>query len=100
MAEPLLAVSGLHAGYGDVKVLWGVDCAVAEGEIACLVGSNGAGKTTLLRALSGLLRPSAGSVRFARAELAGASSERVLAAGLAHVPEGRRLFGAVSLPAD
>jgi branched-chain amino acid transport system ATP-binding protein len=97
MPEPLLEVAGLHAGYGDVKVLWGVDFAVAQGEIACLVGSNGAGKTTLLRALSGLVRPGAGSIRFGGAELAGASPERALAAGLAHVPEGRRLFGAMSV---
>ncbi|TAK81275.1 MAG: ABC transporter ATP-binding protein [Betaproteobacteria bacterium] len=97
MAEPLLAVSGLRAGYGDVQVLWGVDFAVHPGEIACLVGSNGAGKTTLLRALSGLLPPSEGSIRFAGGELAGASPERVLGAGIAHVPEGRRLFAAMSV---
>ncbi len=97
MAEPLLRVAGLHAGYGDVKVLWGVDIEVAESAITCLVGSNGAGKTTLLRALSGLLRPSAGSVRFGGAELAGAPPERVLATGMAHVPEGRRLFAAMSV---
>jgi|SRR5688500_5201325 branched-chain amino acid transport system ATP-binding protein len=97
LAEPLLAVAGLHAGYGDVQVLWGVDLAVAEGEIACLVGSNGAGKTTLLRALSGLLRPGRGSVRFGGAQLAGAAPERVLGAGMAHVPEGRRLFAAMSV---
>ena len=95
--EPLLAVAGLRAGYGDVQVLWGVDFAVAQGEIACLIGSNGAGKTTLLRALSGLLRPSVGSVRFAGRELAGAAPEQVLAAGVAHVPEGRRLFAAMSV---
>jgi branched-chain amino acid transport system ATP-binding protein len=97
MAEPLLSVAGLRAGYGDVQVLWGIDFTVAQGEIACLVGSNGAGKTTLLRTLSGLVRAGAGSVRFAGVELAGASPERVLAAGIAHVPEGRRLFAAMSV---
>ncbi|HEX2199326.1 MAG TPA: ABC transporter ATP-binding protein [Burkholderiales bacterium] len=97
MGEALLAVAGLRAGYGDVQVLWGVDFTVARGEIACLVGSNGAGKTTLLRALSGLIRPGAGSVRFDGAALAGAPPERVLGAGLAHVPEGRRLFAAMSV---
>ena len=97
MGEPLLAVAGLRAGYGDVQVLWGVDFTVAQGEIACLVGSNGAGKTTLLRALSGLVSPGAGSVSFGGAELAGAPPERVLGAGLAHVPEGRRLFAAMSV---
>jgi len=97
MAEPLLAVAGLRAGYGDVQVLWGIDFAVQQGEIACLVGSNGAGKTTLLRTLSGLLPPAGGSIRFAGGELAGASPERVLGAGIAHVPEGRRLFAAMSV---
>jgi branched-chain amino acid transport system ATP-binding protein len=95
--EPLLVVAGLRAGYGDVQVLWGIDFAVAQGEIACLIGSNGAGKTTLLRALSGLLRPSVGSVRFAGKELAGAAPEQALSAGIAHVPEGRRLFAAMSV---
>ena len=97
MAEALLAVAGLRAGYGDVQVLWEVDFSISKGVIACLVGSNGAGKTTLLRALSGLLRPGAGSVRFDGVELAGAAPERVLAAGIAHVPEGRRLFAAMSV---
>ena len=97
MAEALLAVTGLRAGYGDVQVLWDVDFSLSKGAISCLVGSNGAGKTTLLRALSGLLRPGAGSVQFDGAELAGAAPERMLAAGMAHVPEGRRLFAAMSV---
>ena len=66
--SPLLKVDGLQAGYGDVQVLWGVDLTVQPGEIACVVGSNGAGKTTLLRTISGLLSPSAGSIRFAGRE--------------------------------
>jgi branched-chain amino acid transport system ATP-binding protein len=97
VAEPLLRVAGLHAGYGDVPVLWGVDLEVAQGEIACLVGSNGAGKTTLLRAISGLMRPKSGAIVFGGQDLAGAEPERVLAAGIAHVPEGRRLFSAMSV---
>jgi len=97
MAEALLRISALRAGYGDVQVLWGVDLEVPRGEIVCLVGSNGAGKTTLMRAISGLIPCSAGSVVFDGAELAGAAPERVLGAGIAHVPEGRRLFAAMSV---
>lgn len=88
----LLSIDALEAGYGDVKVLWGIDLSVAMGKVACIVGSNGAGKTTLLRTLSGLIKPSAGKVRFGDRELTGASPETILSAGIAHVPEGRRLF--------
>lgn len=92
MAEPLLSVSGLVAGYGDITVLWGMDIDVQPGEITCIVGSNGAGKTTLLRAISGLVGASKGSIRFEGRDLTNASADTVLAAGIAHVPEGRRLF--------
>ena len=92
MAEPLLSVVGLCSGYGDVQVLWGIDLDVAEGEIVCLVGSNGAGKSTLLRTISGLMEPRGGSLRFAGRDVTGTGPDAVLAAGIAHVPEGRRLF--------
>ena len=95
--EPLLSVSGLTAGYGDVQVLWGIDLAVREGEIACIVGSNGAGKTTLLRTISALVTAKTGAIRFAGRPLERADSEAVLAAGIAHVPEGRRLFKGLSV---
>jgi branched-chain amino acid transport system ATP-binding protein len=95
--RPMLRISNLHAGYGDVPVLWGVDVEVERGEIACLVGSNGAGKTTLLRTLSGLVAATQGRVTFEGADLTNAQAERVLAAGIAHVPEGRRLFSAMSV---
>ena len=62
MAEPLLRVQNLCAGYGQVQVLWGTDLTVERGSIACLVGSNGAGKSTLLRAISGLIKPTGGRV--------------------------------------
>ena len=97
MSESLLAISGLHAGYGDVRVLWGVDLDVPQGEIVCLVGSNGAGKTTLMRAISGLIAAPSGSIRFDGRELAGAEPEQVLDSGIAQVPEGRRLFSAMSV---
>jgi branched-chain amino acid transport system ATP-binding protein len=95
--QALLEVRGLQAGYGDVQVLWGIDFTVRAGEIACVVGSNGAGKTTLLRTLSGMVAARAGSVQFAGQALAGASCEAVLRAGIAHVPEGRRLFRGLSV---
>ena len=97
MAETLLRLSGVHSGYGDVPVLWGVDLDVAQGEIVCLVGSNGAGKTTLMRTVSGLLAPTAGTITFEGRELAGAAPEATLGAGIAQVPEGRRLFAAMSV---
>ena len=97
MADPLLQIEGLEAGYGDIRILWGVDLEVAEGEIVCLVGSNGAGKTTLLKTISGLVRPTAGSIAFAGQPLAGAEPDAVLGAGIAHVPEGRRLFRTMSV---
>jgi branched-chain amino acid transport system ATP-binding protein len=97
MAEAFLKVSGLQAGYGEIQVLWGADLDVRRGEIACLIGSNGAGKTTFMRCVSGMLDATAGSIRFDGAELANAGPRRVLAAGIAQVPEGRRLFAAMSV---
>ncbi|MFK7965658.1 MAG: ABC transporter ATP-binding protein [Burkholderiaceae bacterium] len=90
--DNLLTVQGIEAGYGDVQVLWGIDLTVQAGSVACIVGSNGAGKTTLLRTLSGLIKPGAGMIHFAGQDLTGATPETVLRAGIAQVPEGRRLF--------
>jgi branched-chain amino acid transport system ATP-binding protein len=92
MAEPLLQIEGLSAGYGDVRVLWDVSLAVEAGEIACIVGSNGAGKTTLLRTISGLVRATGGIIRMAGEDVAALPPNEVLARGITHVPEGRRLF--------
>jgi branched-chain amino acid transport system ATP-binding protein len=97
MAEAFLKVSALQAGYGEIQVLWGADLDVQRGEIACLIGSNGAGKTTFMRCVSGMLDAKGGSIRFDGAELANAGPRRVLAAGVAQVPEGRRLFAAMSV---
>ena len=97
MTEPLLKIEGLTAGYGDVQVLWGIDLEVWPGEIACIVGSNGAGKSTLLRTISGLVRASAGTVNFSGRSITGAEPDIVLGAGIAHVPEGRRLFRGLSV---
>jgi branched-chain amino acid transport system ATP-binding protein len=93
----MLRIEKLHAGYGDVPVLWGVELEVPQGEIVCLVGSNGAGKTTLMRVISGLISSRQGNIDFAGTDLTNAAPERVLSAGIAHVPEGRRLFSAMSV---
>jgi branched-chain amino acid transport system ATP-binding protein len=94
---PLLQLQGVTAGYGDVQVLWGVDMEVAPGSIACLIGSNGAGKSTLLRCISGLVRATGGSITFAGRDLTGARTTDIVAAGVVHVPEGRRLFAGMSV---
>jgi branched-chain amino acid transport system ATP-binding protein len=92
MAEPLLQIEGLIAGYGDVRVLWGIELTVEAGEIACIVGPNGAGKTTLLRTVSGLVAPTAGRITFNGEQLGSLTADAIIARGIAHVPEGRRLF--------
>jgi len=88
----MLEVMGLAAGYGRVQVLWDVDLTVGANEIVALVGPNGAGKTTLLRALSGMVPVREGSVHFRGEPLVGRSIEQIVDLGIAHVPEGRRLF--------
>jgi branched-chain amino acid transport system ATP-binding protein len=92
VAPALLQVRDLHAGYGRVAVLDGVAIEVPERGFVALVGSNGAGKSTLLRTLSGLLRSSAGQIVFAGESLNDAAPARIVARGLLHVAEGRRLF--------
>lgn len=96
-AAPILELQGLRAGYGEVQVLWGIDLAVRRGEITALIGSNGAGKTTLMRALSGLIPVQSGTYRSDGEDLAGATAAKILSRGIVHVPEGRRLFGAMSI---
>lgn len=92
MADAFLTIDKLQSGYGDVQVLWDISVAVERGGITCIVGSNGAGKTTLLRTISGLLKPRGGSIRLDGAEIGGLDPDGVLMRGIAHVPEGRRLF--------
>jgi branched-chain amino acid transport system ATP-binding protein len=93
----MLEVSGLEAGYGRVQVLWDVDLEVGDAEVVALVGSNGAGKTTLLRAVSGMIEPTGGDVRLGGDSLSGRAPEEVVRAGIAHVPEGRRLFAGLTV---
>jgi branched-chain amino acid transport system ATP-binding protein len=94
--EALLRVSDLHAGYGKVQVLHGIDLIIGAGEAVALLGPNGAGKTTLLRAISGLL-PWSGQIRFEGRDLAGAKPRDTVRAGIAHVIEGHRVFTHLSI---
>ena len=93
----MLEISNLTAGYGDVPVLWGVSLSVPRGHVVALVGANGMGKTTLLRAISGVIRPSGGVVRVNGHDVIGLAACAVAAHGVAHVPEGRQLFPAMTV---
>ena len=93
----MLEVEALHAGYGSIEVLRGIDLDIAEGEIVALLGSNGVGKTTFAAVLSGLVRPWSGSIRFGGRDIAGLSSQAIVDAGLIHVPEGRHIFPNLSV---
>ncbi len=88
----LLELDAVAAAYGAVQALQSLSLGVAKGEIVALLGANGAGKSTTLRAISGLLRPARGEIRFEGAPIAGLHPERVVRLGIAHVPEGRRVF--------
>jgi branched-chain amino acid transport system ATP-binding protein len=89
---PLLEVRDLEAGYGPIRALDRVSLDVEDGELVALIGANGAGKTTLLMAISGVVPPRGGSIRFAGAPLAAAKPHEVMRLGIGHAPEGRRIF--------
>jgi branched-chain amino acid transport system ATP-binding protein len=88
----VLRLEGLRAGYGPIEALRGLDLEVAEGELVCLLGANGAGKSSTLRAISGLLRARSGRIVFRDREIHGLEPSAILRAGIAHCPEGRRVF--------
>jgi len=92
MGNATLVVDGVDAGYGLIRALWGVHLEVRPGEIVVLLGSNGAGKSTLLRTISGLIRPTAGSILFDGDRIDTCPAEEIVQRGIAHVPEGRRVF--------
>jgi branched-chain amino acid transport system ATP-binding protein len=96
----MLEVAGLHAGHDGVDVVHGVDLRVGSGEIVALVGANGAGKSTTLRALVGLVRARAGTVRLDGRDLAGRAPDAIARLGVALVPEGRRLFPGLTVYAN
>jgi branched-chain amino acid transport system ATP-binding protein len=93
----LLEVSDVVTRYGAVEALRGVSLAVREGELVCLLGANGAGKSTLLKSIVGLLSPARGRVVFQGADITGRAPEAILKAGIALVPERRRVFGALTV---
>ena len=95
--EPLLAVRDLYAGYGDSDVLRGVDLEVETGEIVAVLGSNGVGKSTLNRTISGIVRARTGAIRFDGAAIEHERPAMIVARGLIHVPEGRRIFPNLSV---
>jgi branched-chain amino acid transport system ATP-binding protein len=97
MSANLLDIDGLCAGYGPTEVLHGIDLTIAPGEIVALLGSNGAGKSTLNRAISGLVRPRAGAIQFEGTAIDRKSPSEIVALGLIHVPEGRRIFPDMSV---
>lgn len=96
-AGDVLRVQNLNAGYGDTQVLWDVSLEIHPGEIVAVIGSNGAGKSTLLGAISGLVKTWSGSVRYGERDLTGCAPDRLVSAGVVQVPQGRRLFGSLTV---
>jgi branched-chain amino acid transport system ATP-binding protein len=92
-AAPLLEVADLQVAYGRVEAVRGVSLSVARGELVAVIGSNGAGKSSIMKAIAGVVRPVGGRIAFAGRDVTGRSSHEMVAAGLAMVPEGRRVFG-------
>ena len=93
----MLAIHNLQAAYGKVEVLHGISLEVPKGKLVTLIGSNGAGKTTTMRAISGMLKPKGGSVTLDGKDVTGLDSHKIARAGLAHSPEGRRVFASMSV---
>lgn len=93
----MLEVRDLQVHYGTVEAVKGVSFQIEAGEIISLIGANGAGKSTILRALSGLVRPSSGTIEFQGTSLVGLSTHQIIRLGIGHVPEGRRLFPKMSV---
>jgi branched-chain amino acid transport system ATP-binding protein len=93
----MLALDGVRVAYGNAEVLHGVTLRVEQGELVCLLGANGAGKTTTAKTISGLLRPRAGAITFLDSRIDALPAHAVLRAGIAHCPEGRRIFPEMSV---
>jgi branched-chain amino acid transport system ATP-binding protein len=95
--KQLLVVKNINAGYGKIQVLWDVCLTINEGEILALVGANGAGKTTLLHVISGILKPTSGTVTFRGQRIDGMPPNQIVELGISHIPEGRKLFTEMSI---
>ena len=93
----MLALRGLHVGYGGIPALCGIDLDVAAGEVVALVGANGAGKSTVLKTISGLVRADAGRVEFQGQSIGALAPTAIVELGIVHVPEGRRVFPRLSV---
>ena len=92
-----LEIEGLEVAYGRTSAVRGISITVRDGQVVCLIGANGAGKTTTMRAVSGLVRPRAGQIRFAGRDITGQPAHRIAAAGLRQVPEGRQCFAELTI---
>jgi len=97
VGAPVLQLRSLQVRYGNVQALHGIDLTVNEGEIVTILGANGAGKSTTLRAVSGLLRPSAGQILYQGQDVHAVPAHALVHQGVAHAPEGRRLFGTLTV---
>ncbi len=93
----MLSIKNLEAGYGKVKVLHGISIDVPKGQVVTLIGSNGAGKTTTMRAVTGMIKPTAGEISLGSTKIDGFDSYKIARLGLAHSPEGRRVFSTMSV---
>jgi branched-chain amino acid transport system ATP-binding protein len=93
----MLSITNLQAAYGKVEVLHGISLEVPKGKLVTLIGSNGAGKTTTMRAISGMIKPKGGKVTLDGKDITGADSHKIARAGLAHSPEGRRVFASMTV---
>jgi branched-chain amino acid transport system ATP-binding protein len=93
----MLELTNVHVRYGSIRALQGVSLRVERGELVALIGSNGAGKSTTLRTISGLLRPSMGTIIFEGVDIATAATDRIVALGISQCPEGRRIFGGLTV---
>ena len=93
----LLEVKNLRIHYDKVEAVKGISLSVAERSISTLIGANGAGKTTILKAISGLIKPSSGEIRYEGKRIDGMPAHKIVGSGIAHVPEGRRLFGLMTV---
>lgn len=93
----MLKVKNLNTGYGNVQILYDFSCEVKPGEVVAMVGSNGSGKSTLLRAISGIIKPFSGEIEFMGDRIDRMPAHKIVARGIAHVPEGRQVFGKLSV---
>jgi branched-chain amino acid transport system ATP-binding protein len=93
----MLRVEGLESGYGPIQILWGVSLHLDAGEVVTLLGANGAGKTTLIRTISGEIQARSGNLRFLSEDIRGAKPHRIVDAGLVQIPEGRQVWGGLTI---